>query len=188
MTRSRSLVPVASTYPSDLLTCEDLWAIPDDGRRREIIDGALVVNPSPLVRHQRVSARLHVLLASACPPDAYVLAAPLDYRIGDHTLVIPDLIVARTSAFSEERLERTPMLIVEIRSPSTARYDAGTKRLVYEAAGVPWYWMGDPDEPSLTVLELVDGSYVERAHVAGADAYDAREPIAVRVVPAALIS
>jgi len=176
-----------AAYPSDLLTVDDLWAMPDDGRRRELIDGTLVVNPCPAVRHQRVSGALFVLLRSACPEGVEVLAAPLDYRISEHTLVIPDLVVARTADLGELRLERTPLLLVEIASPSTARFDAGTKRLAYEAAGVPWYWLVDPGERRLTVLRLVDGAYVEVASVAGDDGYDSTEPLAVRIVPADLI-
>jgi Uma2 family endonuclease len=176
-----------AVYPSDLLTVEDLWAIPDDGRRRELIDGMLVVNPAPRYLHQRVSTRLTLLLGNACPPDLELLHAPFDYKISDTTLLIPDLIVARKKDYGPLRLEKTALLVIEIRSPSTARYDAGTKRLVYESSGVPWYWLVDPDEPRVTVLELVDGAYVEAASVAGNDAYDAPAPIPVRVVPAALV-
>ena len=54
------------------------------------------------------------------------------------------------------------MLVVEVLSPSTAS-DLGTKRLAYEAAGVPAYWLVDPHEPRLTVLALHDGRYVSEA-------------------------
>jgi Uma2 family endonuclease len=179
-------VPLAR-YPSDVLTCEDLWAIPDDGRRRELIDGMLVVHPSPAHRHQRALGRLHLLLANACPNDLEVLLAPFDYKISDTTLVIPDILVARKAEIGTWRLDVAPLLVIEIRSPSTARFDAGTKRLVYEAAGVQWYWLVDPDEPRLTVLELVNGKYVERASVAGDTPFDAAAPVSARVVPADLV-
>jgi Uma2 family endonuclease len=185
---SRSLAAMATaSYSSDLLTCDDLWAMPDDGRRRELIDGMLIVTPSPNRRHQRASFRLSVLLANACPPDLEMLPAPFDYKVSENTLLIPDLIVARKADYGPDRLERTPLLVVEIRSPSTGRYDEGTKRLAYEAAGVPSYWMVDPDEPRLTVLRLIDGTYQETDSVSGDDAYDATEPIPVRIVPADLV-
>ena len=72
-------------------------------------------------------------------------------------------------------------------SPSTRRIDLGTKRLAYEAAGVPAYWLVDPDVPSLTVLELDAGRYVERATVTGGEAFHATVPFAVTVVPARLL-
>ena len=162
--------------------------MPDDGRRRELIDGTLIVNPAPRTLHQRVSARLMVLLANACPPELEVLAAPLDYKVSDHTMLIPDLTVARKSDYGLLRLEKTPLLVIEIRSPSTARLDLGTKRLTYEAAGVPSYWIVDPDEPSVLVLELVDGAYVERALAVGTDEFNATAPFPVRIVAVDLVS
>lgn len=36
----------------DEWTVEDLVALPDDGRRYEIVDGSLVVNPAPGIRHE----------------------------------------------------------------------------------------------------------------------------------------
>src|SRR5207302_2669731 len=155
--RSRSLGLVAAE-----LTCEDVWAMPDDGYRHELIDGALIVTPAPSWRHQLALGALFALLREHCPPDLRVLVAPVDWVISDTTFVEPDIVVARKADFGPPRPEKPPLLAVEVRSPSTARFDAGTKRLAYEAAGLRWYWLVDPDAPSITVLELVDGSYVER--------------------------
>ena len=161
--------------------------MPDDGYRHELIDGALIVTPAPRHRHQRALTRLLVLLANACPPELEALPAPFDYKISEYTMLEPDIVVARTADYGPLRLEKTAVLVVEILSPSTAKYDTGLKRLAYEAAGVPWYWLVDPQEPRLTVLQLVDGAYVEAADVRGHDAYDAAAPFAVRVVPAGLV-
>ncbi|MBA3653480.1 MAG: Uma2 family endonuclease [Actinobacteria bacterium] len=174
---------------SDLLTVEDVWAMPDDGRRRELIDGVLIVSPSPRLPHQRVATRLVGLLLAACPDELEVFAAPLDWVISDTTLLQPDVIVARKADYAPHgpNLRKAPVFVVEVRSPSTARYDAGTKRLAYEAAGAQWYWMVDPDGPGLVVLELVDGAYREVARVSDDEPYDATAPFAVRVVPADLV-
>ncbi len=102
-------------------------------------------------------------------------------------MVQPDVLVARKSDLAEPRLEGAPVLAVEIQSPSTRRIDLGTKRLTYEAAGVPAYWLVDADEPSLTVLHLEDGRYVERAIVTADAPYQAEFPFPVTVVPAQLI-
>jgi Uma2 family endonuclease len=176
----------SAVHPTGLFTWADVRAMPDDGRRYEVIDGTLIVTPAPRLIHQRVSMQLSVLLHAACPGDLELIAAPFDYKISDVTMVEPDLILARKVDYGPELLERTPLLVVEIRSPSTARLDTGTKRLAYEAAGVPWYWLVDPEEPSLAALQLVDGGYVEVARVTGDEPYDSTEPIAVRIVPAAL--
>jgi Uma2 family endonuclease len=83
-------------------------------------------------------------------------------------------------------LERTPLLLVEVGSRSTRLVDLGTKRLAYEAAGVPEYWLVDPDGPSLTVLRLVDGRYEEAAKVTDDEPYVATYPFPVTIVASRL--
>ena len=58
-----------------------------------------------------------------------------------------------------------PLLVVEIRSPSTALFDLNRKKAAYEHFGVPSYWIVDPDpaRPELTVFELRDGRYSQAA-------------------------
>ena len=169
------------------LTYDDLQAMPDDGHRYELVDGVLIVTPAPVRLHQRAVARLLALLMAAAADEHEVLPAPFDYKISESTVLEPDLIVARKADFGEKNLQRTPVLVIEVQSPSTRRIDLGTKRLAFEAAGVPFYWLVDPDELSLTVLELVDGTYREAARVEGEGAYEASEPFFVRVVPADLV-
>lgn len=90
--------------------------------------------------------------------------------------------------YGDRNLQRPPTLVVEVVWPSTRRIGAGTKRLAFEAAGVPHYWMVDPDEPSIVTLELIDGSDRETARVLGADEFHAVVPFAVTVAPATLIA
>lgn len=171
------------------LTVEDVWAIPDDGHRYELIEGVLIVTPAPGAAHQTCAGRIWSLLDTARDAEDLVLMAPFDWVAGPQTLLQPDVLVARradVAATGDKRLERPPLLVVEIASPSTRMVDRGTKRLAFAAAGVPVYWLADPDTPSLTVLRLVDGSYVEEATVTGDEAYTATEPLAVTVVPSQL--
>ena len=169
------------------LTEDDLAEMPDDGHRYELVDGVLLVSPAPKVAHQICVVSLVVLLRQARRPDHTVLVAPFDVRLSRGTVLRPDVLVARTGDLTPTRLEKAPLLAVEVRSPSTALIDQGTKRLVYEAAGVPAYWMVDPDGPSLTVLHLNDDRYVEHAVVTGEEAYAAVFPFPVTVVPARLL-
>lgn len=169
-------------------TAEDLAAMPDDGRRRELIHGTLVVTPAPSRRHQRAVVELVVLFHAACGPEQEVLVAPLDFQPAPDTVLEPDVLVARRDDVGEARIERAPLLVVEVLSPSTRLVDLGTKRLVFEAAGVPVYWLVDPAEPRLTVLELEAGRYVERASVIGDEAYAATHPFPVTVVPTRLVA
>lgn len=171
------------------LTVRDVWDLPDDGHRYELLEGVLMVTPAPGAGHQTCVLELAVLLRSAVGTDDLVLLAPFDWVAGPQTLLQPDLLVAHRAdlaAAGDKRLERPPILVVEVTSPSTRMVDRGTKRLAFQAAGVPTYWLVEPDEPSLTVLRLRDGAYVEDARVAGDEPYEAREPFAVTVVPSRL--
>ncbi len=172
------------------LTVQDVWDIPGDGRRYELLEGVLIVTPAPGAPHQTCVARTWSLLDEAKGPEHLVLLAPFDWVAGPDTLLQPDVMVALradVAASGDKRLERPPILVVEVASRSTRMIDRGSKRLAFQAAGVPTYWLVDPDEPSLTVLRLRDETYVEEARVTGDQAYQATEPFEVTVVPNRLL-
>ena len=178
----------AVTLPqSRALTRADLETMPDDGHRYELIDGTLLVTPSPARRHQRAAFRLARLLDDAASDDLEVLMAPFDVVLGDDTVLQPDVLVAPRAAFTDRDLPGPPLLAVEVLSPSTRLFDLNTKRARYELAGCPTYWVVDPAEPGLTVWELRDGRYAETAHASGAEAVTIHRPFPVVVVPAALV-
>lgn len=170
-------------------TAADLAHTPDDGNRYELIDGTLLVTPSPVRRHQRASGRLHVVLALASPPDLEVIAAPFDVHLAEDTVVEPDLLVAPLA--DDRYLHGAPLLAVEILSPATHRVDLTLKKARYEAAGCPSYWVVDPGgagrDASITAWDLVDGAYVEAGHAVGDDALHLEHPFPVDVVPADLV-
>ena len=170
------------------LTYDDLRAMPDDGHRYELVDGTLIVTPAPKIPHQRVVGRLIVVLSQAAPDEYEVLPAPVDYVVSERTVLQPDVLVARRSELGLDNLRRAPVLVVEVLSGSTRRIDLGTKRLAFEAAGVPSYWLVDPDEPGLIVLELAGGHYEEVARVSGDEAWTAVRPFPVRIVPTELVT
>lgn len=169
------------------LTRADLVELPDDdGHRYELIDGVLLVSPGPRHGHQVVVGNLHVLLRGACPPDLQVILAPFAVALAEDTEVQPDLLVAPRSQFTETELPGPPLLAVEVLSPSTRRVDLLLKRDRLEAAGVPSYWLVDPDEPAVTVLELQEGRYAQVAHVAGEQACEVSRPFPLALTPARL--
>jgi Uma2 family endonuclease len=165
------------------LTYSDLQSMPDDGHRYELIDGVLIVTPAPRHPHQRVGFNLARAMAVAVPAALEVLMAPFDYVVNELTVLQPDVVVARRADLTDRNLPSAPVLAVEVLSPSTRKIDEGTKRLALEAAGVPHYWLVDPDEPSILALELADGSYREAACVVGDGPFEITTPFAFSVNP-----
>ena len=167
---------------------KDLDAMPEDGHRYELIDGVLVVSPSPSWRHQRAVGRLFRLLDDSCPPDLEVLSGPFDVALSEDTVMIPDLIVARRKDLTQRDLPAAPVLAVEVLSPSTRRFDLMVKRSRLESAGAAAFWVVDPDEPSLTAWESRDGLFVEVAYKCADEVFTAGTPFGVEVVPARLVA
>lgn len=178
-----------SVEPTDSgpYTLAYLETAPNDGRRREIIDGGLYVTPSPSRIHQRGVVQLVSILNLSAPRGLEVLTAPFDYQPTPERSLQPDVLVCNPEDRGSDKLRKPLLLAVEILSPSTKMLDLLLKRGVYEQAGVRSYWILDPDKEALTVLELVDGAYVERDVVTGEKAFDAELPFPVRIVPAELL-
>ncbi len=168
-------------------TRDDLDALPDDGRRHELVDGLLIVTPAPSWRHQDAVLELAVRLRATCPPRLRVFVAPLGVVLSGATVLEPDVLVARMSDLGTRDLPAAPVLAVEVLSASTRRLDLTLKRATYEAAGCPSYWVIDPDVPSLRAWELRDGGYVEVAHVVGQQAWTCASPFPVQVRPSDLV-
>lgn len=168
-------------------TPADLEALPDDGNRYELLDGAIIVTPSPRLPHQGVVGELYLLLRSACPASMRVYVAPLDITLGPRTVLQPDLLATSAAQATGLVHDGVPLLAIEVLSPSTRRIDLVLKRSRYEEAGCASYWVVDPAEPSLKAWDLVDGVYVEVAAVVGDQVAELALPFPVRVVPSALV-
>jgi Uma2 family endonuclease len=170
-------------------TVADLDRIPDDGRRYELATGALVVIPRPTPAHQVVAFTLASLLAAACPPGWQVVPEPA-VMIGSDTEFVPDIVVARREQLGGTKITEAPVLVAEVRSPSTALIDLNLKKAAYERFGVESYWVivPEPANPELIVFELHDGRYREASHVRGEERFAAVRPFRVEVVPARLVA
>ncbi|MGQ0744389.1 MAG: Uma2 family endonuclease [Acidimicrobiales bacterium] len=169
------------------LGIDDLRDLPEDGHRYELLDGTLLVTPSPGIAHQSCVSVLLTTLADACGPEHLAFTAPLDVILGPGTVLQPDVLVVRRADIAGQRLQGVPVLVVEVQSPSTRLIDLNLKRHAYADAGVPWYWLVDPAGPSVTVLALADASYRQEASAGGGDALRVSEPFPVTVVPQDLL-
>lgn len=159
--------PMTTLPRSRPLTRADLATMPDDGHRYELVDGTLLVTPAPTTRHQRASFRVGLALHRNLPSGLEIFQAPFDVVLADDTVLQPDVIIARRADLTEQNLPTAPVLAVEILSPSTRRVDLLLKRSRLEAAGCPFYWVVDPDEPSIIAWHLIDGRYAETGRTQG---------------------
>ena len=168
------------------LTLEDLEAMPDDGRRYELLGGTIVVNAAPSPRHQWASGVLYDLLRRSCPPGHRVFYAPLDLDLPGEQRVEPDLLVVPESSIGEKRISLPVLLLVELVSPSTAVWDTVAKREAYAAAGIGHYWMVDtrPGKDRFTALALGGDGYETVAD--STERIDVDEPVAVSAPLSAL--
>lgn len=153
---------VEMVHPARPFTYDDLEAMPDDGYRREIIGGSLIVTPAPGGGHQRVTGKLYALLQAAETAETMAMVAPYDWKLPDGGSVQPDVMVIRREDFDPSGplpSSAVPLLAVEVLSPSNRAQDRMLKRDLYQKLGVPAYWIVDPAVPSLLALRLVDGRY-----------------------------
>ena len=174
------------TIPVELLSSPDAQAFPP-GIRYELIDGVLLVSPGASLFHQRVVGNLLVILREGRPPGHEALVAPFDWYVDEWTYFEPDLVVVRTGDVSARRYEAVPLLVVEVLSPSSRLRDVGMKLDAYSRAGLQWYWVVDPDEPSLTVFRASEGRLTEQTKATGDSPYHSTDPVVAKVVPAELI-
>ncbi len=169
------------------LTYDDLEGMPEDGHRYELLDGALLVSPSPGLVHQVCVGALVRLLHAARGADDLVVPGPYDYIISRHTVLIPDILVARRSDVTARNIGVPPLLVVEVLSPSSRRTDPGSKLLTYRDARVPAYWIVDPLAPSVQVFHLEGDAYREVASVMADEEFVCDRPFPLSVVPARLL-
>jgi Uma2 family endonuclease len=169
-------------------TRADFEALPYEyGRRYELLDGALVVTPAPTAAHQRATARLYKLLDAGVPDGLEVFFAPLDAYLPTGDILEPDVLVIDKRTIVANKVEGSPLLAVEVLSPSSRRRDVGDKLTAYRDAGVPSYWVVDPINPRLRAWQLEDSEYVEVADVTADEEWTSEAPYAVTVRPVDLV-
>lgn len=145
----------------------------DDEHRYEIINGELCMAPAPGVGHQRVSRDLQYLFTRFIIKHKLgeVLNAPIDVILSASVVVQPDLVFIqkeRSGICQERGVFGAPDLIVEIISPSSITRDRHSKLKLYRKHGVKEYWLVDPANRSVEVLELNgEGEYDLRSSAVG---------------------
>lgn len=183
-----SLPVVAHTGP---WTVQDVLTLPEDGQRHEVIDGSLILSPAPGIGHQQSSRRLANALESAAPA-GFEVGEAVNVQIGPGDLLIPDVVVLRDAGHADKLVDVSQVVLVaEVVSPSSVRYDRFLKPKVYADAGVPVYLRVELEPGDVTVAAyLLDQTRSEYREVAAATAGDVLRldsPFPIALDPAALL-
>ena len=130
----------------------------------ELIGGKVVMMAPPVSNHNTIAANIAGIFVP------YLRGKKCRYY-GDHEGVfltegefyIPDgLVICDPDKIKLDGIHGAPDLAIEILSPSTARYDRGRKKDIYEQYGVREYWIVNPPEMTIEQYVLQDGKFFLR--------------------------
>jgi len=141
---------------AERMTADEYLAIEQETRGWELIAGEVVVEEASW-RHQRAATRLLNAISNWIGSDRKRGEAifPLDVKLDEENVFAPDVLwyaKAGAAADLDRRPYPMPDLAIEVRSPSTWRYDLGTKKSAYEAHGLQELWLVDTKSQSVLVF------------------------------------
>jgi Uma2 family endonuclease len=131
----------------------------------QLIDGEVVIGMLPILKHQTIIKKILALFIQIeASKGGIAFVAPTEVYLDEHNVYEPDLVFVAPDHLAitqqdEKRIVGAPDLVVEVLSPSTARYDRGDKYRAYERHGVREYWIIDPLHDTLEVWTRVDGQF-----------------------------
>ena len=162
---------------TQLLTYEEYLDTPEIKGRFDIVDGEMIMAPSPIPDHQITTKRVLFTL------DPFIverklgelLFAPLDVVIRRNPLRTrqPDLLLLSNESFAriylDRPIEETPKLAIEILSPSNTRRRVQDAQADYAAIGVKECWLVSLASRTIEVLTLVNGEWRRLALLGAGD-------------------
>ncbi len=155
-----ALLPEQGAWSED----DYLWLTSHTNRLVEFTDGYIEVLPMPTEKHQAISAYLFLafrILMQGIHGKAFY--APLRMRVAPRKFREPDLLVLRSGSDPRRGNDywEGADLVVEIVSRDKPDRDHVVKRADYAQAGIPEYWIVDPQRETITVLRIADDAYIE---------------------------
>jgi len=140
----------------------------DEDVRAELLDGEIVMMAPPFRAHQGVVTELLFQIKSYLKgKKCKVYPAPFAVRLfpqknkRDDTVFEPDIVVVcDQEKLDDKGCNGPPDMVIEVISPSSAKYDRVLKFRKYQKAGVREYWIVDPEIKTVQVNILENGHYV----------------------------
>ena len=127
----------------------------------ELIEGiAYAMSPMPSMYHQDLNGNIFAAMKDAMTSCGKCkVFMPIDWMIAEDTVVQPDVLIICEPYEMGTYLSKTPTIIFEILSPSTAEKDRNLKYALYEKEGVKYYIIVNPLKKSAEIFLLQDGKY-----------------------------
>ena len=149
------------------LTYEEYLDTPEIKQRFDIVDGEMIMAPSPIPNHQITSRQFFLILHQFIIERnlGELLFAPLDVVIRRNPLRTrqPDLLLLSNETFAriylDRPIEEAPELAIEILSPSNTRRRVQDALADYAAIGVRECWLVSLSARTIEVLTLVNGEW-----------------------------
>jgi Uma2 family endonuclease len=165
----KSTIDRVAEYVGARMSADEFLNIDDDGQFYELIDGVVIMSPSPTPEHQQAMMEIARQLANHCATSKVGRVFPeQDVHLGkstsgDDIVYRPELVFIRTDRLGEMRkkIVGAPDVVVEVISRGSRRLDTETKFRDYERFGVLEYWLIDPQRDSMMFYRLQEGVFVE---------------------------
>ena len=153
---------IAKLFPDQGTWSEWDYLALDTNNLVEFTDGRIEVLSMPTILHQRIVSLLHRLLWTFIIERdlGEVLFAPLRVRLRPGKIREPDIIYLSTARSRDtDRYPNGADLVMEVVSPDDPARDYERKVFDYAEAGIPEYWIVDPQKELITVLALQGEAY-----------------------------
>jgi Uma2 family endonuclease len=160
-------------------TYEAYAALTADGECYEIVQGVLVMSPSPEDIHQDVTGEIYAYLREQIKLKRLgrVFPAPFDVVLAPQEVYQPDVVVVLNQHLERVKTQGVmgaPDLVVEVISPRSKLYDRVNKHMAYEQAGIPEYWLVNPHQKTVELFVLEGGKYYSQGIFQGAQTLPSR--------------
>jgi Uma2 family endonuclease len=156
---------IAYLFPPQGHWSEDDYLALDTNRLVELSNGCLEVLPMPTTSHQLLLLHLYkLLLAFTAPANlGTALVAALPIRLWRKKFREPDIVFMlkdHADRISDEFWKGADLVMEVVSEGKKDRHrDLVTKRQEYARAGIPEYWIVDPQQERITVLRLAGKQY-----------------------------
>lgn len=162
-------------------TIEDVLNLPPDAPRVELVNGVILVVPSPTEDHQDIAGLIWMWLRTHAPRDFKAVQAVGVAVAADHTYE-PDVVLRHAGGHGNRHFFTADqvVLVVEVVSPHTRARDRFGKPAEFAAAGIPFFWRVEQNPIHVYAYRLGPSSTYELA-ADSSDVLELDEPFPLKL-------